>query len=88
MKLLLDQNLSWKLVAALEGIFPDTVHINSVLGVKAADRDVWLYAKENGFTIVSKDDDFEQLSILFGHPPKVIWLRIGNCTTDQVIKIL
>lgn len=84
MKLLLDQNLSWKLVADLEGLFPDTAHIKSVLTVDTTDRDIWLYAKDNGFAIVSKDDDFEQRSILLGHPPKVIWLRLGNCTTKQV----
>jgi len=88
MKLLLDQNLSWKLASELEHIFPDTVHVKSVLGINATDRDIWLYAKENGFAIVSKDDDFEQRSVLFGHPPKVIWLRIGNCTTDQVLILL
>ena len=88
MKLLLDQNLSWKLVAELENLFPDTIHIKSVLTVDTTDRDIWLYAKENGFAIVSKDDDFEQRSILLGHPPKVIWLRLGNCTTKQIVILL
>jgi predicted nuclease of predicted toxin-antitoxin system len=54
----------------------------------AQDRDIWLYAQDNGFTIVTKDDDFEQRSVLLGHPPKVIWIRLGNCKTEQVLTLL
>ena len=81
MKLLLDQNLSWKLVGQLEALYPGTSHIKTVVSAETDDRDIWLYAKENGFVIVSKDDDFEQRSILLGHPPKVVWIRLGNCKT-------
>lgn len=52
------------------------------------DRDIWLYAKEHGFAIVTKDDDFEQRSILLGHPPKVIWIRLGNCRTTDIVNLL
>ncbi len=52
------------------------------------DGEIWLYAKQNGFTIVTKDDDFEQRSILLGHPPKVIWIRLGNCKTADVAALL
>ena len=88
MKLLLDQNLSWKLVGQLETLFPATSHIKTLLPTESDDRDIWFYAKENGFTIVSKDDDFEQRSILLGHPPKVIWVRLGNCRSDAVAALL
>lgn len=49
---------------------------------------IWEYAKTNGFVIVSKDSDFHQRSLLYGHPPKFIYLRIGNCPTSKIIQIL
>ncbi len=52
------------------------------------DEAVWGYARDNGFVIVSKDSDFHQLSFLFGHPPKVIWIRRGNCSTAAVVSLL
>ena len=88
MKLLLDQNLSRKIVEQIEEAFPDSVHITSVMTERTSDRDIWLYAQEHEFAIVTKDDDFEQRSILLGHPPKVIWLRLGNCKTGDVIALL
>ena len=54
----------------------------------AADLAIWEYARENGLILVSKDEDFQQLSVLFGPPPKVIWIRLGNCSTDDVIRLL
>jgi predicted nuclease of predicted toxin-antitoxin system len=88
MKLLLDQNLSRKLVTHLETLYPKSVHVTSVLVDGAADRDIWLYAKENGFVIVTKDDDFHQISTLLGSPPKVVWIRLGNCRTADVASLL
>lgn len=88
MKLLLDQNLSWKLVRQLDDFYPGSTHISSVLSTTTVDHDIWLYSKDNGFIIVTKDDDFEQRSILFGHPPKVIWVRLGNCKTADILNLL
>jgi predicted nuclease of predicted toxin-antitoxin system len=88
MKLLLDQNISRKLVKQLEDIYPGSQHITSIMSENSDDREIWLYAKQNGFTIVTKDDDFEQRSILLGHPPKVIWIRLGNCKTADVAALL
>lgn len=88
MKLLLDQNLSWKLVEELGESYPESKHIKQVLSTEADDRDIWNYAKENGFAIVTKDDDFVQRSLLLGHPPKVIWIRLGNCKTQQIFQLL
>lgn len=59
-----------------------------VLTETTSDRDIWFYAQENNFVIVTKDDDFEQRSILLGHPPKVIWIRLGNCKTEQIVSLL
>jgi predicted nuclease of predicted toxin-antitoxin system len=54
----------------------------------AADHEVWGFAKANGFAIVSKDLDFQQRALLLGHPPKVVWLRVGNCSTTSVAALL
>jgi len=88
MKLLLDQNLSRKLVKQIEEAFPDSCHLTAVLPEASTDRDIWHYAEANDFVIVTKDDDFEQRSVLLGHPPKVIWIRLGNCRTADVVSLL
>jgi predicted nuclease of predicted toxin-antitoxin system len=88
MKLLFDENLSPKLPQCLADIFPDSLHVRDV-GMKATiDPIVWDYAKENNLMIVSKDADMHDLSLVLGNPPKVIWLRIGNCSTQQVENLL
>jgi predicted nuclease of predicted toxin-antitoxin system len=86
MKLLLDQNLSRKLVKQIQEAYPDSCHLSAVLPESTADREIWVYAEANGFVIVTKDDDFEQRSVLLGHPPKVI--RLGNCRTSDVAALL
>ena len=88
MKLLFDENLSHKLVRAVEDLFPDTEHVRDI-GLKTADdRLIWEHAKSNNLMILSKDSDFYQRSLLLGHPPKVIWVRRGNCSTADVEAIL
>ena len=81
MKLLLDENLSPRLIASIEDLYPGSTHVENCVLVHTSDSKVWNYAAENGFAIVTKDSDFSELSVLRGSPPKVIWLRIGNCTT-------
>ena len=88
MKLLLDQNLSPRLVTILSALYPGSTHVRAV-GLHAADDDrVWTYAAEQGFVIVSKDADFHQRSFVLGHPPKVVWIRRGNCSTAEIEEIL
>jgi len=87
-KLLFDQNLSHRLVGLLADLFPDSEHVRNV-GLKAADDPiVWDYAKDNDFVVVSKDSDFHQRSLVLGSPPKVIWVRLGNCSTADVEQLL
>ncbi|MDZ7752091.1 MAG: DUF5615 family PIN-like protein [Gammaproteobacteria bacterium] len=88
MKLLLDENLSRGLVVRLQETYPGTTHVELVDLQGTADRTIWDYAKANGFAIVSKDNDFRQRSVLFGTPPKVIWLAIGNAGTDEIGRLL
>lgn len=88
MKLLFDQNLSFKLVGRLSDLFPESAHVRD-LGLESADDEVvWKTAAEKGFTIVSKDDDFHQRSFTRGAPPKVIGIGLGNCTTEQIESLL
>lgn len=84
MKLLFDQNLSYKLVKCLSDVYPESEHVRQVGLGEADDTTVWEYAKNNNLVIVSKDEDFHQRSFLSGPPPKVVWLRLGNCTTQDI----
>lgn len=88
MKLLFDQNLPPRLVKTLEDIFPNSLHVREIGFVEATDTEIWNYAKDNDLTIVSKDTDFQQRSLLLGHPPKVVWLRVGNCPVKTVEDLL
>lgn len=88
MKLLLDQNISHRLVESLASLYPDSSHVR-LIGLKAADDEsIWAFARQHDFAIVSKDSDFYQRSLLFGFPPKVIWIRRGNCKTETIEQIL
>ncbi len=88
MKLLFDENLSPKLTSRLSDLFPNSIHVRDVGMNATIDPIVWNYAKDNDFMIVSKDADMHDLSLVYGNPPKVIWLRLGNCSTLQVETLL
>ena len=87
MKLLLDENISSKLVKFLTKDFPESTHIDFLQMQGTTDTNIWGYAQAENYIIVSKDNDFRQRSFLFGSPPKVIWLSIGNGGT-KIIKEL
>ena len=88
MKLLLDQNLLPKFVVQLADLFPNSTHVQMVGLDTADDTELWNYARDNGYFIVSKDVDFSDRITIHGMPPKVIWLRRGNCSTTTVERIL
>jgi predicted nuclease of predicted toxin-antitoxin system len=86
-KLLLDQNLSPRLERTLEAVYPGSSHVR-LLGLRDADDAVvWEFARDHGFIIVSKESDFHQRSFVLGFPPKVIWIRRGNCPTTDIEKV-
>ncbi len=88
MKLLLDQNLSFKLVPSLRADFPESCHLRDLDLTTSDDETIWRVAAEHGFAILSKDTDFLHRSLLRGHPPKVIQLRLGNCSSRGILASL
>lgn len=88
MKLLFDENLSPKLVTRLAAEFPESVHVSRVGLDQADDETVWAFARENALTIVTKDADFQEISLRRGMPPEVVWLRRGNCSVDETAAML
>ena len=88
MKLLFDENLSDRILQRIIGLYPDSVHVKTLGLTNTDDSEIWEYAKTNNFVIVSKDSDFHQRSLLYGHPPKFIYLRVGNCSTSKIVQIL
>ena len=88
MKLLFDQNLSFKLSSLLADLFPESSQVRLIGLSEVDDLVVWQYAKTNGFCLVTQDADFAEMSALYGPPPKVIWLRCGNQSTAVVEKLL
>ena len=84
MKLLFDQNLSFRLPVLLADLLPGSAHVRDFGLTEAEDLAVWDFAKANGFTITSKDDDFQDRVRLYGHPPRVVIARLGNCSTSEM----
>ena len=88
MKLLFDENLSPRLVPALADLFPESAHVDRLGLGGEPDPVIWEYAKCHGHVLVSKDSDFHERSLLYGHPPKVVWIRRGNCSVRHIEMIL
>ena len=88
MKLLLDENLSDRIIPRILDLFPGSAHIKAHSLIHTDDGLIWSFAQQHGFTIVSKDADFHQRSLVFGHPPKLVFLRFGNCPTSRINQLL
>jgi predicted nuclease of predicted toxin-antitoxin system len=83
MKFLIDENLSNKLVKHLAPVFPGTTHVKTLLLTSQPDSEIWEVAKREGYIILTQDDDFVELSVLRGMPPKVVVLTMGNHSTSE-----
>jgi predicted nuclease of predicted toxin-antitoxin system len=87
-KLLFDQNLSPRLVEMLADVFAGSAHVRH-LGLERADDDtIWRCARDHGFAIATKDSDFQERSQLAGSAPRVVWIRRGNCSTQDIEALL
>lgn len=88
MKLLLDENLSPRLADTLVDLYPGSAHVSACGLERASDAEVWAYARAHGYVIVTKDADFSDLAFLLGSPPKIVWIRTGNCSTTEIEAML
>jgi predicted nuclease of predicted toxin-antitoxin system len=88
MKLLFDENLSFKLCRQLNDLFPGSSQVRLLGLERADDRAIWDYAKANGFVLATLDADFVEIASLHGAPPKIIWLRCGNQATAAIEALL
>lgn len=88
MKLLFDQNLSFRLCRDLGEVFPNSGHVQLLGLAEADDRAIWEFAKAGAYTIVSQNADFAEMAVLFGSPPKVIWIRAGNKSRAAIATLL
>ena len=88
MKLLFDQNISFRIINKVEDSFPGSEQTRRLNLDKSSDLDIWNYAKRFEYCIVTFDSDFIDISVLKGFPPKIIWLRSGNTSTENIAGIL
>ena len=88
MKLLFDQNLPPRLERTLVDLFPGSRHVGGLGLDRASDSEIWTFARGHGFTIVTKDTDFEELNVVLGFPPKTVLIRGANRSTGEVEKLL
>ena len=88
MKLLFDQNISFRILKKLSDSFFDSSHVKPEGLINASDLEIWEYAKHNEFTIVSQDSDFNDINLIEGFPPKIIWIKTGNFNTDEIAELL
>lgn len=85
MKLLLDENISYRVIKVISTSFPGSIHVLSLKGHLNSDRDIFFYARTHGFLIVTFDEDFYELQLLKGAPPKIVWLRFGIPTIRKLL---
>jgi predicted nuclease of predicted toxin-antitoxin system len=87
-RLLFDENLAARLVRLLADVYPGSAHVEGLGLLGVPDRAVWARAGADGYVLVTKDEDFHRLSVFAGPPPKVVWIRLGNCSTAEVAQAL
>ena len=87
-QLLFDHNLSPRLVKRLADVYPNSVHVSTLGLSEADDRTVWEYARQHDCMIVTKDVNFGELLLVYGYPPKILWIRRGNCSTSDIEALL
>ncbi len=88
MKLLFDQNISFRITKLLQDIFPGSKHVSHCGLMNSEDTEIWEHARVNNYAIVTFDSDFFEMSLMKGHPPKIVWIRTGNLTTSDIASLL
>ena len=87
MKLLFDQNISFRITKKLTDLFPDCKHVSDCGLMDCDDQEIWEYAQKKDYTIVTFDSDFYDISVINGHPPKIIWIRTGNLIKNEIAQL-
>ncbi|MCE2996152.1 MAG: DUF5615 family PIN-like protein [Cyclobacteriaceae bacterium] len=87
-KLLFDENISFRIVKGIQHKFPESTHVHLSMVGKQTDHTIFSFARDNGFTLVTSDGDFQHIQMVFGFPPKVIWLRLGNTSTLNILNCI
>jgi predicted nuclease of predicted toxin-antitoxin system len=88
MKVLLDENISYRILKKIGYLFEDCKHVNEIGLTSSSDTSIWEFAYKNGYVIITFDADYQELSVLKGFPPKVIWLNTGNMRTDKLASLI
>ena len=88
MKLLFDQNISYRIIKKISDSFSNCKHVSDCGLNDSEDQEIWLFANTNNYTIVTFDADFYEISLISGIPPKIIWIRTGNITTGMLALML
>jgi len=88
MKLLFDQNISFRIIEKISDLFPESKQVRQIELENCKDFEIWEYAKKNDFVIITFDSDFYDLSMIKGIPPKIVWLRTDNTSTENILSIL
>ena len=88
MRLLFDQNISYRIVNKLKDYFPDCKHVSQVGLKDCEDPEIWIYARKQDYVIVTFDSDFYDISLINGLPPKIVWIRTGNLITNDIVNLL
>jgi len=88
MKLLFDQNISHRILKILSTEFEGSTTVKSENLINSSDKSIWEFAKKSNYIIVTQDSDFNDLNLLNGFPPKIIWIRTGNLKTEELANIL
>lgn len=88
MKLLFDQNISYRIITKIIDKFPKSKHVSSFKLNDSEDIDIWEFARKENYVIVTFDSDYYDISLINGCPPKVIWLRTGNLSTNDLATLI
>lgn len=88
MKLLFDQNISFRIIKKLNVSFPNCKHVSDCALMNTEDLEIWEFAKRNQYSIVTFDSDYYDISVINGHPPKIIWIRTNNLKTIEIASLL
>jgi len=88
MKILLDENVSWRIIKLIENYFDEVKHISTISSNRLSDKDIWDFAKNNNFTILTYDSDFRNFVSYYNYPPKVVWLRTGNISKSKLAELI